>query len=139
METIQYSSIFKRAVAMTIDDIVVSLLFFIIFYEQIVSLKDTQTMILFLNSNLWILLLLKVLYHGFLIGYNGATLGKYLLKMRALDELSLQAIGIKRGFLRALIREVGESFFYFTFFYAFFNEKRQTLHDKIVNCVVVDV
>ncbi len=124
---------------MTIDDIIVSFLFIIIYFDQIRSLTTAEAMIYFLSSSLWVILLLKVLYHGFLIGNNGATLGKYLMKIRALDETTFEVIGYKRAFIRAFVREIGESFFYFTFFYAFFNKKNQTLHDKIVNCVVIDV
>ena len=129
----------RRALSFTIDDIVVSLLFIAVFYNTIITLTTPESMIYFLQSNIWYLLLLKVIYHTFFIGFNGMTLGKYLVKIKAVDEFSSEPIGYSRAFVRALVRSAGEMLFYITFIFAFSSPKKQTLHDKIVNCVVVNV
>ena len=139
MNRFKYASIAKRAIAFTIDDIVVSILFTIIFYEQIVSLTTPQMMLTFIEQYFGVLLLLKVLYHTFLISYSGATLGKYIVKIKAVDEESGNLLSWKMALLRAIVREIGEVFFYFTFIFAFFDKKNQTLHDKVSKCVVIDV
>ena len=135
----RYSSIVKRAVSFTIDDILVSFLYIAIFYNQITALTTPELMVAFVQQNAWVLFVLKIAYHTFFIGLNGATVGKYIVKIRAVDENSGNTISWGRAFIRAVVRTIGEMLFYITFIFAFFNPKRQTLHDKIVNCVVIDV
>jgi len=139
MQQENYASIGRRFLSFTIDDIVVSLLFIGIFYNSIIALQTPESLTFFLQQNIWYLLALKVMYHTFLIGVNGFTLGKYFAKIRAVDEISGEPIGFSRAFLRALVRTAGEMLFYITFIFAFSSPKKQTLHDKIVNCVVIDV
>ena len=138
MQNSNYASIAKRAISFTIDDIITSLLFIGIFYDAIIMLKSAESIVLFLQNNIWYLIALKVIYHTFFIGLNGITVGKYFTKIKAVDEESLEAIGFSRAFIRALVREFGEMFFYFTFIFAFSSLKKQTLHDKIVDCVVIN-
>jgi uncharacterized RDD family membrane protein YckC len=139
MQNFSYASVGRRALSFTIDDIVVSLLFIAVFYNTIITLTTPESMIYFLQSNILYLLLLKVIYHTFFIGFNGMTFGKYLVKIKAVDEFSSEPIGYGRAFVRALVRSAGEMLFYITFIFAFASPKKQTLHDKIVNCVVVNV
>ncbi len=139
MQNIQYAGIGKRLLSFTIDDIIVSILFIAIFFEQIAALKTPETMMMFIVQYSWVLYALKVIYHTFFIAYNGATIGKYAVKIKAIDEISGTNLTWSQAFIRAVVREIGEMLFYFTFFYAFFNAKRQTLHDKISSCVVVNV
>jgi len=139
MRNWQYASIAKRFISFTIDDIVVSLLFIAIFYEQIFLIKTGDSLVFFIRDNLLYLLILKTAYHTALIAISGQTLGKYFTKIKAVDEDSFTNISWSRAFLRASFRVLGEMFFYFTFIFAFFDKKNQTLHDKIARCVVVDV
>jgi len=139
LKKITYASIPKRAISFTIDDIVVSLLFTIIFYGQITSFADAESMMIFIQGNVWILFLLKIIYHTFFIAFNGATVGKYAVKIKAVNENSNELLSWQMAFLRALVRTIGEMLFYFTFFFAFFSDKNQTFHDKISKCVVVNV
>jgi uncharacterized RDD family membrane protein YckC len=127
----------RRILSFVVDDIVVSLLFVAIFYEQIGMLKAPEAIQLFLQANLWVLILLKILYHTFFIGYNGMTLGKYLAKIRAVSLENGELLGYPRAFLRALVRIPDEMFFYLGFLPAFFSPLRQTLHDRVSGCVVV--
>lgn len=139
MQELKYATITKRAISFTIDDFLVSFLFIAIFYDNIVSLTTQDDMISFIIQNSWVLILLKVIYHTFFIAYSGATVGKYIVKIKVIDEESGYKLSWSKAVLRALIREIGESFLYFTFLFAFFDKKRQTLHDKVVKCVVIDV
>jgi len=139
MENFKYASIAKRAISFTIDDIITSFLFIGIFYNSIIALQTPESMVYFLQSNVWYLIALKVIYHTFFIGLNGMTVGKYLMKIKAVDENSGEVIGYYRAFIRAVVRALGEMLFYITFIFAFASPKKQTLHDKIVNCVVIDV
>ena len=138
MQRVNYASITKRTISFTIDEIAISFLFIGVFYEAISSFKDPQALYIFLLDKVWVLMFLKILYHGIFIGVYGKTLGKYIVKIKAVDEESYQTIGLQRAFIRAVVRSAGEMLFYFTFIFAFFDSKRQTLHDKIVRCVVID-
>ncbi len=139
MQKYQYATITKRAVSFTIDDILVSFLFIAIFYDKIAILTTQEAMITFVVENSWVLLLLKVIYHSFFIAYSGATVGKYVVKIKAIDEDTGDKLSWSKSVLRALVRTIGESFLYFTFIFALFDKKNQTLHDKVVKCVVVNV
>ncbi len=139
MQNVQYASIGKRLISFTIDDIIVSLLFTAIFYQQITMLNTPELMMAFIVQYSWVLYALKVIYHTFFIANNGATIGKYAVKIKAVDEVTGAKLSWGKAFIRAIVREIGEMLFYFTFFFAFFNTKRQTLHDKISSCVVIDV
>jgi len=132
-----YASLGRRSISFIIDDIVVSLFFVVIFYDQISSLTSQELMVNFIVTNTWVLLMLKLIYHTFFIGYNGMTLGKYIVKIKAVDENSGNLLPWSRALLRAFVRVVGESFFYFTFLFAIFDKRVQTLHDKVAKCVVV--
>ena len=143
------SNLQKRAMAFVIDDIIVSLFFFTIFYDQLLAVLNTvehqqdpqivlQIMNTFVMEKVSILFALKILYHGVLVWQNGMTIGKYLMRIRVIDLSSAQTPTLKTAFLRALIRIPGEFFFYAGFIMAFFMPLKQALHDKISNCVVID-
>ncbi len=134
----EYATITKRAISFTIDDLLVSFLFIIIYYNNIVELNSQESMVSFILENSWVLLLLKVIYHTFFIAYSGATIGKYFMKIRAINEESGENLSWSSALIRALVRVLGESLFYFTFLFAFIDKRRQTLHDKIAKCVVID-
>ncbi len=137
MQRYNYASLGRRSASFVIDDFVVSFLFIAIFYDQIASLNSKELMVNFIVQNSWVLLLLKLTYHTFFIGYNGMTVGKYIVKIKAIDETTGGKLSWNKAFIRAFVRTVGESIFYFTFIFAIFDKKVQTLHDKVVKCVVV--
>jgi len=139
MQKIKYATITKRALSFIIDDILVSFLFIVIFYGNIHILTSQEEMVNFVIQNSWVLILLKVIYHTFFIAYSGATVGKYVVKIKAIDEDTKEKLSWSKSFTRALVRTLGESFLYLTFLFAFFNNKNQTLHDMVVKCVVIDV
>jgi uncharacterized RDD family membrane protein YckC len=127
----------KRIVSFVIDDVVVSLLFVAIFSEQIAGLRSPEELRAFLKINFWVLVTLKLLYHTFFTGYNGMTLGKYLVKIRAVNGEDGKLLNYSMAFLRSSARILDEFVFYLGFLPALFTPMRQTLHDRISGCVVV--
>ena len=127
----------KRILSFVVDDVVVSLLFVVIFYEQIAALGSPEALQFFLQKNLWVLLVLKVIYHTFFTAYNGMTFGKYLARIRAVSQESGEVLSYPRALLRSAVRILDEMFFYLGFLPAFLTPMRQTLHDRISGCVVV--
>ena len=132
------ATIGRRAVAFTIDDFIVSIFFIVIFYEQITSFVDVVSMMTFIQQNVWVLMSIKVIYHTFFTATNGATLGKYILKIKVVNEESGELLSWSMSFIRALVRTAGEMLLYFTFIFAFANPKRQTLQDKLAKSVVIN-
>jgi uncharacterized RDD family membrane protein YckC len=146
------ASVQKRISAFVIDDIMVALFFLIIFYDQLlVIVSHTSGMMSaeeitliqaqlrqFSVDNLLVMLSVKVLYHTVPVWQNGMTLGKYIMKIRVIDLKMGDRPSLIQAFLRALLRIGSEIFFYLGFIMAFMMPLRQTFHDKLSNCVVVD-
>lgn len=137
----------RRISAFVLDDVIISMFFMIIFYDQISTLfanvteldeTSLEQMNMFIAENILIVFAIKVLYHTILIWQNGMTIGKYIVKIKVIDLDSEQRPSFQQAFLRASIRLISEALFYIGFIMAFFTPLKQTLHDKLSNCVVVD-
>ena len=152
LTSLPIASVQKRISAFVIDDIMVALFFLIIFYDQLlVIVSHTSGMMSaeeitliqaqlrqFSVDNLLVMLSVKVLYHTVPVWQNGMTLGKYIMKIRVIDLKMGDRPSLIQAFLRALLRIGSEIFFYLGFIMAFMMPLRQTFHDKLSNCVVVD-
>jgi uncharacterized RDD family membrane protein YckC len=137
----------KRITAFVIDDIVISVFIFIIFYDQFSAVFSNITVVddaaiasvnAFISQNIFIVLAIKLIYHTVFVWQNGMTLGKYLMKIKVVDLETEKTPSFQKAFLRASVRIPSEVLFYLGFIMAFFVPLKQTLHDKISNCVVVN-
>lgn len=137
----------KRIAAFVIDDIVISVFFMIIFYDQLAAVFSNVTVVdeaalesvnAFIAQNLLAVLAIKLIYHTVLVWQNGMTLGKYLMKIKVIDLETGHIPNFSKAFLRASVRIPSEVLFYLGFLLAFFLPLKQTLHDKLSNCVVVN-
>lgn len=138
-EEIIIASTKKRTLAFIIDDIIVSLLFFAIYYDSFMSASDDfMALQSKIASFTWQLIILRVIYQTFFVWRYGATLGKIALKIRCLDENMLDTPNLSKAFLRAAMRVLSETCFYLGFAWAFGNEARQTWHDKIARTIVCE-
>jgi len=138
----------KRIAAFVIDDIIVSFFFIIIFYGQLSELFSSITVIdemalqqinVFISQNILIVLLIKLIYHTVFVWQNGMTLGKYFMKIKVIDLATEHTPNFQKSFLRASVRIPSELLFYLGFLMAFFVPLKQTLHDKLSQCLVIDV
>ena len=136
----QIAPIGKRMGAFMIDDIVVSILLFIIFYNQLMSINPQEPLqlISFLETNGIYFILLRFLYHLYFTWQSGQTLGKRVVKIRVVEQESGEIPSFQVAILRSGFRVVSESIFYLGYLLAYFTPMVQTLHDKISNTVVVD-
>ena len=146
------ASVQKRISAFVIDDLMVALFFLIIFYDQLLAIASQTSGMMspeeitliqdqlrqFSVDNLLVMLSIKVLYHTVPVWQNGMTLGKYIMKIRVIDLKMGERPSLIQAFLRALLRIGSEVFFYLGFIMAFMMPLKQTFHDKLSNCVVVD-
>lgn len=154
VDNMPIASMQKRISAFVLDDIIVAVLLFVIFYDQIMLLVSSVPTVItaesietfqnqmqhFNSNNLFLIFSLKVLYHAFLIWQNnGMTIGKYIMKIRVIAIGKEENLTFFKALLRAMLRIVSEIIFYIGFLFAFFLPLRQTFHDKLSNCVVIDV
>jgi uncharacterized RDD family membrane protein YckC len=133
------SSFSKRVYAYSIDELLVSLIIFAAFFNQFVTVSgDIIAIIQLVNSMIIYFIILKTAYHTIFIHLYGKTIGKMVARIRAVDINTLDNPSLKTSFLRALLRNIDEMFFYLGMFYALTNPFVQTLHDKLSKVVVID-
>lgn len=141
------SSMSRRISSFVIDDLIVSLFFLVIFYDQLMGMfantteVDETTILIFndfIAQNVFIILSMKIIYHTFFIWQNGATVGKQIMRLRVISLDTQYTPTFQKSFLRAVVRVPSESLLYAGFIMAYFMPLNQTLHDKLSNCVVVD-
>lgn len=130
-----------------IDDLVISIFFIVIFYDQfslvfsnitVVDEAALQSINAFISHNVLVVFLIKVIYHTLFVWQNGMTLGKYVMKIKVIDLKTEQNPNFQKALLRGVFRISSEVLFYIGFIMAFFMPLKQTLHDKLSGCVVVD-
>jgi uncharacterized RDD family membrane protein YckC len=140
IQNLQLATFWPRIKAYIIDDILITFITAFIFWEQIKNAGDDMSSVMaVLNVYLVPIMMLKISYHTFFVWYYGATVGKYLSKIRVIDHDTLSNISFMSSLVRAVARILSEMFFYLGFIFAFFNEARQTFQDKIAKTLVVNV
>lgn len=137
-ENITLASISARSWAYFVDELLISLLFVLIYWNYIPEDSNIEETINTINSMVPYVLLLKVLYQTFFVTMYGATIGKILLKIKVVSVNDLENPSFLSSFNRALMRIVSESFLYLGFLWAFFNPKKETWHDKFGKTLVVN-
>lgn len=136
---LQLASISSRILAFLLDDLIVTIIIIIAFWDNISSINDNpEAMIYFIAQTLFIpLMLLKIIYQTFFVWYYGATIGKMVLKIRVIDANSWQKVTFFLSLLRAIGRVASQIFMYIGFLIAFFNEGKRTFHDFLGRTLVV--
>ena len=137
---LQLASMRSRALAYIIDDLLVTLIIIMIFWESIYAIsEDTEALMYLLKAELVTpLIILKIIYHTFFVWYFGATIGKIVAKIRVIDANEWGRVSIFSSFLRAVGRIFSEMFFYVGFLIGFFNDGRRTFHDITGKSLVVN-
>src|SRR6218665_2580977 len=139
-DNLQVASMRSRALAYVIDDLLVTIIIIMIFWESISALShDMDAMMYLLKAELVTpLIFLKVIYHTFFVWYYGATVGKIVVKIRVIDANEWGRVSMFSSFLRAVGRIFSEMFFYIGFLIGFFNDGRKTFHDFTGKTLVVN-
>lgn len=138
---LQLATMRSRAFAYVIDDLLVTVIIMIIFWENIIALSDNMEAMMFLIKTdlVFPLIALKIIYQTFFIWYYGATIGKIIAKIRVIDSNSWARVSLFSSLLRAIGRIFSEMFFYVGFLIGFFNDGRKTFHDITGKTLVVNV
>ncbi|QKF82070.1 RDD family protein [Halarcobacter ebronensis] len=138
-ENLELASIRSRAFAFVIDDFLVTLIVILIYWDKIaIAGDDVMSALIIMNDFILQVLFLKFLYQSFFVWYYGATVGKIVTKIKVIDFYNFGKVSITSAMLRSIFRIVSEMFFYIGFIFAFFNDGRQTFHDKLGRTLVVN-
>jgi uncharacterized RDD family membrane protein YckC len=137
-EGLQLASVNRRAFAMFIDELIVSLLFFFIIKDQMAALTTPEAVVAYTQSLMVYVLIIKVLYQALFVGMYGATLGKMAMKIKIVDQEYLDIPSWGASTIRAVMRVVSELLFYFGFVVALFSPLKLTWHDRFARTLVVD-
>lgn len=136
---LELASMPSRIKAFVIDDLLISLVFIIMFWENINSSDgELVNMLIIMNEHVMQVLFLKFIYQSFFIWYYGATIGKIFAKIKVIDHNSYERVTLSSSLIRSFTRIISEMFFYIGFVMGFFNDGRQTLHDKLGKTLVVN-
>ncbi len=138
VEGVHLASINRRALAMFIDELVISLLFFVMIKEHLAVLKTPEEVVAYTQSLMVYVLVIKIFYQAIFVGLYGATLGKMAMKIKVVDQEYLDIPMWSAAVIRAVMRIVSEILFYFGFAVALFSPLKLTWHDKFAKTLVVD-
>jgi uncharacterized RDD family membrane protein YckC len=70
------------------------------------------------------------LYNCFLLGRDGATIGKRLMKIKVLDA-QMQPLGFGKAFLREIVKQALGGFCFILLLWPLWDEQKQGLQDKM--------
>lgn len=139
-EEIKLASVKKRIYAFIVDDFIISMLFWAIYYNSLISVgEDYDALINLISVLMPQFILLKIFYQTFFTWKYGATLGKIFFHIICIDSTMLSTPTLGASFIRAIVRIVSGWCFYLGFIWALGNPIRQTWHDKFAKTVVCDV
>ena len=139
-DDLQLASLRARAIAFVIDDLLVTAIILIIFWENIMAVShDVNAMMFFMKTDLVMpLIFLKFVYQALFIWYYGATVGKIVAKIKVIDSNTWGRVSLFSAILRSIGRIFSEMFFYVGFLIGFFNDGRKTFHDFTGKTLVVN-
>ncbi|WP_122893029.1 RDD family protein [Arcobacter peruensis] len=139
-DDLQLASMRSRATAFVIDDLLVTAIILIIFWNNIMAVShDVNAMMYFMKTDLVMpLIFLKLVYQTVFVWYYGATVGKIVTKIRVIDSNNWGRVTLFSAVLRSIGRIFSEMFFYIGFLIGFFNDGRKTFHDLTGKTLVVN-
>ena len=138
-ENIKVASFSKRVYAYSIDELLASLIIFGAFFNQFMAVAGNMMALISLTSSMFFyFFILKTAYHTIFIYMYGKTIGKMVARIRTIDIYTLDKPNLSTSFLRAVLRNFDEMFFYLGMLYALVNPFTQALHDKFSKVIVID-
>lgn len=130
----------RRILAFFIDEIIVSLIIFVGFYEQIATLNGDMTRIqTLLTSAFFYIIILKIAYHSTFTAIYGASVGKILCKIKIIKIDTIDKPSVIEAISRSALRILAEMLLYIPLLIAFADPFRRAMHDLLVKTIVIDV
>ena len=138
-EGLKLSSYSKRVKAYLIDEVLITTIIFVAFWDSLFNQDDIMVAIETINSLFFVIVSLKVIYQTLFIHIYGATLGKIMTNTIVVNIDDFSTPSLLSSFFRAVGRIGSEMAFYMGFAWAFLNPEKQTWQDKIAKTIVIDV
>ena len=139
MDKLELASLRSRIRAFVIDDISITLLVVVILWDKLSAANsDVLALMTIMNQAFIQIVILKFLYQTIFIWYYGATLGKFVAKIKVIDFDNFGKVSLLNAAIRSFGRIISESFFYLGFILAYYTDSRQTFHDKFGKTLVVN-
>ena len=137
-ENLKPASLMKRAISMSIDDFLVSLIVVIAFYNQFSAAKTYEEVMILVDKLFLYIFVAYTLYHWLFVALYGKTVGKMIVKIRVVDIETLDNPSYGRAFIRSVVRNFDEMFFYLGMLYAIVDPLNRAIHDIVGKCVVIE-
>lgn len=138
-DNLQLASMSSRVKAFVIDDLSITLIVIILLWESVQATNgDFLAIMSLMNAAFLQIVAIKFIYQTFFIWYYGATIGKFVAKIRVIDYDNFGRVSLMNSAVRSAGRIISEMIFYVGFILAYFTESKQTLHDKLGKTLVVD-
>ena len=132
----QLASNFHRFISFLIDEFLITILFWIIFYDDLREISQNSALISdFVKDKIYYYALMTM-YQIFFIHKYSTTLGKMALKLEIIAENG-EKISASQIWLRSFVRLISGNFLYLGFVLALFTQKRQTLHDYFAKTIII--
>ncbi len=128
----------RRVIAFGIDEMLVSVLIIVIFWDALVASQTFESHMALFNAYFFEIMAIKILYHTFFTMQYGASLGKMAMKIRVVELSTLGNPGLASSLNRGVFRAVSEIFFYLGFVWAMIDPYRRGWHDRTARTLVID-
>jgi len=137
-EELKVASVTKRAIAMTIDDFLISLLIVFAFSSEFANTKSYEEVLMLTNQLFIYIFIAYTLYHWIFIALYGKTIGKMITKTRVIDVKTFDNPSWGKSLIRSLVRNFDEMFFYLGMAYAIVDPLNRAIHDIAGNSIVIE-
>ena len=115
-DNLTLASMKSRVKAFVIDDLSITFLVLVILWEKIsASSGDLISTMIIMNEAFFQVVILKFIYQSFFIWYYGATIGKFIAKIRVIDFDTYGRISFVNACIRSAGRIISEAVFYLGF------------------------
>ncbi len=138
-ENLVIASFGKRVLAYLIDDLILALVVYIIFYDHLINAKEFYDVIYILGDFSLGFVLLHFTYQTIFTYLYGASLGKMVCKIIILDEDLLDKPNLSQSCIRSAVRQISNMTFMLGFAWALGNDLRKTWQDYLARTIVVNV
>ena len=128
----------RRIISCAIDEMILAVLFFLIYMGEFSKAANQEQLQSIMMNFIVQYYIIKILYHTLFVYFYGATLGKFICKIRCLNQEARNP-NFYEAIIRSVVRILSEMVFYLGFVWAFFNEFKQTWQDKAAGTLVVQV
>lgn len=137
-ESLELAPLRARAAAFGIDELLLSVLLFIILWDSISKAQSVEQIVAVTNTFLLEYMMIKIVYQTFFTMQYGATIGKIIMKIKVIEIRTLSNPGFWSALNRGVFRVVGELLFYLGFVWAFLDPYQRSWHDRTARTLVVN-